>query len=351
VWARLVVAPWWVAWLVTAARFAVAVVALCLLGIRDFYARTGGIWGLLALVGFSLVVTAVTTRAQRAMWRSFAPTVTGLTRPERSQAVRALRRGEVPADPRVLAAAIRIGDLSMVYRRRIPKRQWWFQWLVPILWILAGALAFVGHDTRTGLTWTGLAVLLAVYYGWVSYARRRLSRRLELLHSAARSRPEVLSALAGVEDAAAPRPTTKLRLTLVVLVVVLGVIGAAVLLRDRRSPECRTANAVVGYIHANPDMLNSRLIGPGDPGPDKYRHWSEQLWAYSRQVPTGQLAPHLRRIAELSSQAVAMVDDAKRVGGPSLSTDELIARDEAYQDIIGRLIDEDRTLLPICHRQ
>lgn len=350
-WARLVVAPWWVLWLVVAARSAVALVTICLLGVRDFPARTGGIWGLVALVGFTLVVTAVASIARRPVQQSFQPAVAGMTLPERSQAAMALRRGEIPADPRILAAAIRVGNLLTAYESRIPRWQPWFQWSAPILWLLAGILGFVGNDTRGGLTWTGLALLAAALFLRTSYKKRRMSRRLHMLRSAAESSPQALSAVAAAEDSAAPPPRMRVRLALAVLVLVAAVVVAAALLKDRRSAACRTADAAVGYIHANPEMLDARLIGPGDPGLDKYRHWSDQLHSYARQVPTGELAPHLRRIAELSAQAVGMVSEAKKVGGASLSTDELVARDAAYHDIIRQLIDEDADLIPICHRQ
>ena len=88
--------------------------------------------------------------------------VAGLDLPQRSQVVKALRDGPVPADPRVLAAAIRVGDLSTAYRRRVPLWQRKAAWFVPALWIVAGLLGFVGHDVRTGLTWTAVALLVAV---------------------------------------------------------------------------------------------------------------------------------------------------------------------------------------------
>src|ERR1700742_1475989 len=121
-WARLVVAPWWVRWLVNAATFTVTLVAICVLGFPGF-ASAGWTWPLLSVLAFSVVATALIARARRPIQQSYARTVDGLNLSQRSQAVKALRRGEVPPDPAVLAAAIRIGNLSMAYQRRVPRWQ------------------------------------------------------------------------------------------------------------------------------------------------------------------------------------------------------------------------------------
>ena len=85
-WARLVVAPWWVVWLVNAATFAVTLLAICVLGFPGF-AASGWTWPLLSVLGFSAIVTALTTRARRPVQQSYARTVAGLSLPQRSQAV------------------------------------------------------------------------------------------------------------------------------------------------------------------------------------------------------------------------------------------------------------------------
>jgi hypothetical protein len=57
--------------------------------------------GILQLCGLRLVVTALMTLARRPIQQSYARTVADLSLSQRSQAVRALRRDEVPADPAV----------------------------------------------------------------------------------------------------------------------------------------------------------------------------------------------------------------------------------------------------------
>jgi hypothetical protein len=334
---------------VNAATFTVTLVAICVLGCPGFVA-SGWTWPLLAVLGFGVVVTALITVARRPIQQSYARTVAALSLPQRSQAVRALRREEPPADPAVLAAAIRIGGLSTAYQGRVPRWQKRLAWCVPVLWVVAAVLEFVGNNPRGGLTWSALALVVAARLAWASYKARRLPRRLELLRSAADSSPQALSALADAHDSAAPPPSLRFRIVYAAFVAV-AVAGGLVAVYQRAQPsrDCRTADAVVGFIHAHPDMLDSTLITPGGPGLDKYQDWSDQLVAYSQQASTADLAPHLHRIAGLSASAVALVTDARRDSFATQSADEIIARQASYHGIIGKLIDEDKALIPPCH--
>lgn len=348
-WARLVVAPWWVLWLVNAATFAITLSVIFGLGLPGVGAA-GWAWPLLSVLLFSLIVTALLTRARRPIQQSYARTVTGLDLAQRSQAVKALRRGEVPSDPAVLAAAIRIGDLSMAYHRRVPAWQRRVSWVVPALWVVAAVLEFIGNDARAGLTWSGLALLVAARMAWATHKVRQLPGRLQLLRSAADSSPQALSVLAEAHDSAAPPPNRRFRLAFVV-VVVIAVAGAvfAVYRQGQPSRDCRTADAVVGFIHEHPDMLDASLITPGGPGLDKYQDWSDRLVAYSQQVSAPDLAPHLHRIAKISTDAVGVVTDARRDSFATQSTDEMLARQAAYHALVSQLVDEDKALIPPCH--
>jgi hypothetical protein len=347
-WARLVVAPWWVLWLVNAATFTVTLVAICALGFPGF-AASGWTWPLLSVLGFSVVATGLITLARRPIQQSYARTVEGLDLPQRSQAVKALRRGEVAPDPAVLAAAIRIGNLSMAYQRRVPRWQRRLAWCVPVLWGAGGVLAFVGNNPRGGLTWTVLALWIAARLLRASHKARRLPQRLELLRSAADSSPQALSVLADAHDSAAPPPSLRFRIAFAVFVSV--AVAAGVYVQVRPSRDCSTADAVVGFIHAHPEMLDATLINPGGPGLDKYQDWSDQLVAYSQQGSGPDLAPRLHRIAELSANAVALVTDARRDSFATQSADEIIARQVSYHGVIAKLIDEDKALIPPCHQR
>ena len=347
-WARLVVAPWWVRWLVSALVFAVVLFAM-FAGVIPGFVTTGWLWLLLSVVGFSLIMTALMTLAQRPVFQSYVPAVAGLSLPQRKQAVRALRRGEAPSDPQVLAATIRIGSLSMAYHRRVPDWQRKVAWCVPALWIVAGILQFVGHNLG-GLTWMGLAVLIGARLARTSYRMRRLPERLEFLHAAAESSPQALSTLAQGNDSVAAPPGLKFRLASVAVVLVAVTAAAvAVYLRARPSPDCRTADSVVDFIHAHPDMLNPQLITAGGPGVDEYQSWSDQLVAYSRPASSPDLAAHLQRIAAFSKDAVWEVIEVRR--DPSINQDphEISVRQLVYGGIVDQILTEDKALIPPCH--
>lgn len=348
-WARLVVAPWWVRWLLSASMLTVVFFAMLVWVIPGFVSA-GWLWPFLCVLGIGLIMAALTTFAQRPIFESYRPAVAGLSLGQRKQAVRALRSGEAPSDPQVLASAVRIGNLSTAYHARVSDWQRKVAWCVPALWIVAAILEFVGHSIRGGLTWIALAVLIGARMAWASYRVRRLPNRLESLRKAADASPQALATLEQAQDSVAAPPGLKFRLAAVAVVLVAVTVAVvAVYQRARPSSDCRTADKVVNFIHDHPDMLDGRLISPGGPGLDKYQEWSDQLVAYSRQVSAPDLAPHLQRIGQISTDAVSVVDEVRRDPAINQSTHELLVRQLVYQGIVGHLIDEDQALLPPCH--
>jgi hypothetical protein len=117
----------------------------------------------------------------------------------------------------------------------------------------------------------------------------------------------------------------------------------------RLTPDCQVANDVVGFIHGHPDMLNARLITVDDL--NEYRDWSNRLQDYAGRVSSGDLAPHLRRIAELSARAVAVAQQAQPAPPTNPPAPERISDlQDDYQEVIRQLIEEDRALIPPCRR-
>lgn len=345
-WARMVVAPWWARWLLSALEAALVITWAVVLLFPKFLAVTGWLWGVVALAGFSLAAAAAGVCIQHPIRQNYAATVTGLNLLQRSQIVNALRRGHIPSDPRVLAAAIRVGALNLAYLRRTPRWQrtaakWW---MPPLLGGMA-VMGFIGNEPRRGVFWTGFAVFLVSQSTWLWYKTRRLPQHIELLRAATADIPE---ALTGAEDPVALPPR---RLWLSTLLVVVGGIagGAIAFLSDRPTPDCRTADAVVNHIAAHPDMLDARLITPGEPDLIKYQDWSNQLQSYARQVSTPDISHHIHRIAELSTQAVSLVQDIRKDLVASTSTDVILDRETAYHNTVTQLINEDKALISICH--
>ena len=348
-WAWMVVAPWWARWLVSALVTAVTFTAVVVLLLPGFVARTGWLWTLLGLAGFSLAIAGPVVLLQNPVQKSYAAAVAGLNLEQRCQVSRALRRGEVPADPRVLASAIRVGTLNLAYCRRVTRWQRAAKWWMPALCFVLAVLAFVDNDVRRGLLWVGFALYFAAYFAWTSYQARRLSRHVELLRAAATDIPEAAAAAGETEDSIV-LPRRRIVASLLMIVVVgisFGTIGYLSGSPERQTPDCRTAGDAVNFIDAHRDMLDSSLITAGGPDLSRYHDWSDQLQKYARQVSTPDVSRHLRRIAELSAQAVSLVRDIRN---PMVSPSPDAIRDHqtAYQKTVSDLVHEDRDLVSAC---
>ncbi len=342
VWARYVVAPWWLRWLVSASWLALWLVPAVVLFLPEFLSNIGWPSGLLSLAAFSLFVSALTTFMQDPVQRSYAAALTGLTAKQRIRAVKALRRGEVPDDPQVLAAALRVGTLTMAYRRRAPSWARTSKWWLPVLWIAIGVLEFLVNDTRRGVFWIVLTSVMAAQSVWRSYQGRRLPALLERLRSAASATP------AENEDNLELPP--RRRWVVLPIFLIFGIAGGAMAFASNRTrPECRIADSAVNFIADHRDMLDARLITPGEPGLDKYQNWSDRLQNSSRQVSAPDVAPHLRRIAELSMQAESLVVRARPGPQVNLSSDEIQSLETSYQTTVNQLVDEDNAVLAVCH--
>lgn len=113
-----------------------------------------------------------------------APDAAGLRRgghraqlEQRTQISETLRRGETHADPRVLAAAIRVGTLNLAsYCQRGSG------WVVSTRTLHRGrSLGFMGNDVRQGVLAIGLALFVASYPAWFWYWMRWLPKHVESL--------------------------------------------------------------------------------------------------------------------------------------------------------------------------
>lgn len=347
-WIRMIAAPWWVRWLVSASVMAVTLTACVALLFPDFFAATGWLWGLVAVISFSLAFAAAAIVIQNPVRQSYAAAVTGLNSQQRSQTRKVLRSGEVPSDPQVLAAAIRLGTLSQAYLRRAAPWQKTAKWWMPALYVVLAVLNFTTDTPRQGLLWLGFALYFAAYYGWTSHRARQLPQHIERLRAVAAQIPEAASAAADTEDSVT-LPPRRIWASVLLAVVAAIILGAAVFFRGqpRQTPDCRTADRAVDFIYAHQDMLDGRLITTGGPDLRTYRDWSDQLQDYARQVAAPDISRHLHRIAELSVQVVSLVQDVRKDPGAPQN----VIRDDqtAYQNAMTELVAEDGHLVPICH--
>lgn len=90
-----------------------------------------------------------------------------------------------------------------------------------------------------------------------------------------------------------------------VVVVGVGSFGFAALSTQPR-PDCRTAAAAVQLVHDRSDLLDLKNIVVGGPDLAAYRNWADQLSRLAGQVSAGDIAPHLRAIADRALDGVSL---------------------------------------------
>jgi hypothetical protein len=338
-----------VRWLVDAAVAAVALTAIVVAMFPTFVASTGWAWTLVALLGFSVAAAGPVVLVQTGVQRNYRPAMKGLNLEQRTQIVTALQRGQIPSDPRVLAAAIQVGAISLAYRRHAARWQRTAKWWLPAAYTVGAVLEFIGDNTRAGLLWAGFGALFAAVFAWRSYRSPRLAQHVERLRGVAVEIPEAAAAAATAESVTlAPR---RMR-TAVLLAVVVGLgFGAATYLwaTPRQTPDCRSADQVVNFIYANRDLLDASRITTGGPELNRYQDWSQQLRNDARQAISPDISGHLHRMAELSAQAVSLVQDIRKDPLVSPAPDAISDHETAYQQAISELITAEGQLVPLCH--
>jgi hypothetical protein len=347
-WPRMVVAPWWVLFLVDAVASAIVLILFTAVLYPFFFAARGWLGGSLILLVLGLAAAVSIVRVQTQLQRSYAPALTGLNVEQRGQILKALRRGEIPADPHVLVSALRVGLVTLAHRDRAARWQKTAKWWAPGLYIVLAIVSFTILDVpRWGWLCLGIAMYFAARY--VQAARRsgRLPDNVERLRAAVAAIPEAASATAETQVALPPR---RMKVSVLLAVVVGTAFGATMLFwgTPRQTPECRAAYAAVDYIHAHKDLLDAAKITEGGPDLSKYQEWSDQLRSYAQRVSAPNIARHLDRIVELSSQAVSLVADIRKDPLVSPPPDVIGDHEKAYQKIANELVEEDSALIPIC---
>ncbi|MGA7134022.1 MAG: hypothetical protein WBZ15_17070, partial [Mycobacterium sp.] len=182
---RLWLSPLWVQWLLRAAIFAVFVGGFVLVMYPMSVYRMGWLLTALAVIGLSTVTSGATAYMRRPIRRRYLDALQGLDRPRSLAALEALRTGEVPADPDVLAAAIRTGALAQAYRRGTTRAQRAARWWIPAVAIATAVVEFLATIPLLGEILIGVALLSVIQS--VSRARRvrRMRENLQVLRAAA----------------------------------------------------------------------------------------------------------------------------------------------------------------------
>jgi hypothetical protein len=274
-----VLAPFWALWLanaaITVAVFAVIAVAV----FPKFPTAAAWPWNVVAVVAAGLIFGLLTTMDQRPMRRGYDAALVGLDRRQRTLAIKAVRGNDIPSDPAVLAAAVRVAALHTTYLSRLLKTQKPIRWWLPPLWMVIAALQFCTHKPRMGAFYLAFAVYFGAYFVLVAYQAKRLPPRVTQLRDAAAALPEAQAALADTADGA----LTPSRPKLIIWIIVAGMLACFAL--------------------------------------------AEYFWG----TPWGHQTP---------AQAVAVVRDLRTQGGPAAPTAVISAHETDYQATISAITDQ-----------
>lgn len=350
-WIRLLGAPWWQRWLV---QLCIAVVCFGLIApfaAPHLMAGMRWSWRLLLVGGAAVFFAALMAVSTRRASREYRAATRGLDRAERSRAIRASLRGEVPAGTAVLAAALRIGAIRLGHGRSTPNRIAVTYGLLFAGWLLLTVGGVSTNGTRQTALQGALTVLVGItgFRSW--FVARRVERRVALLQNVLERTPDGADALAAVRrDARRPHDQWRPSVVLVtgMVLVVTGAL-ATVYLAHRPPADCRAVADMERFVIAHRDMLDPAFISAdsGGPGLGDYQGWSRRLRHYAASVSAPGVAPHVRSVGDLSDQAVAVVRAARADPADAQAPSEQQRRG-SYADIIGKLLAELKALDAAC---
>jgi hypothetical protein len=340
---RLWLSSLWVQGLIKAAVSTIFVGVVVVEFYPMFIRRVGWPLSVLAVIGLCVITTGSVLFLQRPVRRRGLAALGGGTSQDRLAALAALRSGEVPGNPQVLAGAIRYGDFVQAYRRKTSRVQRALQWLVPAVAITYGVVELFRLPPRFGV------LLIAVGLWWMLLSvlrvrrRRRTFRNLETLRAAA---PEPVSA--GDDEAVTALPPLRFRLAVAALVIPVIAFMTLVYVVTRADPDCYYVAAAADLIHDQWQLADPQNMTRGQPDLAAYRNWAQQLRGHAEHVTDPRLAPHMHRIAQLADQVVTLFAQsrdamAKQPPGYHLNTQQW-----AFSATVQKLADEDNAVYALC---
>jgi hypothetical protein len=332
--------PLWVQGVVRAAISATVLGGVVSVLYPTFIYRMGLLLTALSAITLCAVATGATFYIQRPVRQRAVQALGGLDRPRSLAALEALRTGEVPADPDVLVAAIRTGVLAQAYRRKATRRERATQWCVPVVAIAWG----IGELFRLPVPFGGLLIGVGLWWVYLPLARGRRRRRTDENLRVLRAAADPVVAEAEEIDVSALPPIRNGRIWAVVAVCVTAFM-ALVWFVGFSHPDCRVGGAAVNLIYDKRQLANPRN---SEASLAAYRAWSQHLRGYAAQVSDPRIAPQLRRIADLSAQAVAQVEHARSPDVGSPPGDFPADQDKAFDAIIQDIYREDNAVAAVC---
>lgn len=296
-------------------------------------------------VGLATVITLI----QRPIRRSFVAALEGLDRVQRQQAITAVWRGDVPDDPAVLSAAIRLGSVVLGVQQRAPRWATRSRWVAPILLAALAIAEFAGGDDRRALAYGTITVLIAIGASWSKYAMRRTQSRLDQLRSAA-SPIGADPVLTETDYPASMSGRRRLLMAIAIGLAVTALTGAMTYIADRPNRtlkhDCRSAIHGISYFTHQKEMIDGTKIVPGGPSLAAYQDWSDEISHYAAQTSKSDIAVPMHHVADLSQQALALVRDTRNDSGATQA--RTLERVASYQKIIGQMLDETQSVLDTC---
>jgi hypothetical protein len=335
--------PLWVQGLVRAAIFAIAVGGVVSVLYPMFVYRMG--WPLTALSVIALCGTAIGAALyiQRPVRQRAYQALGGLDRPGSLAALEALRTGEVPADPDVLAAAIRAGALVQAYRHKTTRTQRAAQRLIPAVAITAGVVELFRLPVAFGGLLIGVGLLWVLQLVTTARRRRRTDKNLHVLRAA--TDPGL--GQAEEVDASTLPPIRSGRVTLAIAILVTAFM-ALVWFVAYSEPQCNTVNAVMQLVYDKRQLGDPQNMTRGQPDVATYRGWSDQLHRYADQVSDPRIAPGLHRIADLSDQAVTQFAQSRDALVSPPHDYSLADQEKTFSTTMQALFDEENAVGAIC---
>lgn len=341
---RLWLSPWWVRGLVQATIFAIFIGAVVVEFYPMFIVRVGSPLTALAVIALCASVTGAVLYFQRPVRQRGLDALGGRTRQHRLAALAALRTGDVPGDPDVLAAAIRGGELAKAYRRKVSRTQRAMQWLVPTAAIGYGLFELSRLPLRFGV------LLIAVGIWWIvlsvlrSRRRRRTFRNLDKLRVAAG--PEL--ALTGEGEVVTTLPPLRFRLVVAAVTIPVVAFMTLVYFVTRADPDCYYVAGAADLIHDQWQLADPQNMTRGQPDLAAYRSWAQQLRDYADQVTDPRLAPGVHRISSLADQAVALFAQSRDAMIKPSPGYDLGDQERAFSATMQKLADEDNAVFAVC---
>lgn len=289
-----------------------------------------------SMIGICLVVAAISVGYQEKAHRAYMVVLNGVSGSQRSDVVKALWRRQVPTDPVVLDAALDLGEtLSKVRKNSSSSLAW------PVMWI--GMVLFQVYITRSAVSaagWTLWAFLLIPHYFSDWYVGHRQERHIAALRAAATGQTADSGLSLGKRD----------RLWLAV--IALGLVACAIAFtvtyeREWPKRDCdKTFNVTIAVQERN-QLTNGQLVVQGGPSVADYEGWSEQLQRDAAKMTAPDVAPRVRRIADLSVQVTNVVRTA-HAAAPTNSAAEVANREAVYQKLIGEMLEERQAIITFC---